>query len=292
VTDLPAHVTVRRDALLAARNADGGWGYLRAKGSRLEPTCLALLAVRGGDDAGAHRLEGWQRESGLLVEDDALPANCGFNGLALLTMCGMPDLAVRADALARGLTRLAGVTTQANDVVRLDGRLRGWPWIDGTFSWVEPTSWCLLGLKKWRGARTASAPGLDERIDEAERMLADRACVSGGWNYGNPNVFGRDLGAYAPTTAIALLALQDDRQRSDVATAARRLEALALSEPSLLSLGLSVVAMCILGIPVRSLEEALQFTLSQADESVDLAGFGAATYALEHERHGCAAFRV
>ena len=34
--------------------------------------------------------------------------------------------------------------------MRQDGSLQAWSWVDGTFSWVEPTAWCLLLLKKWR----------------------------------------------------------------------------------------------------------------------------------------------
>ena len=42
-------------------------------------------------------------------------------------------------------------------------------------------------------------------------MLLNRACWGGGWNYGNKNVYGRDLWPYVPTTALALIALQDRR---------------------------------------------------------------------------------
>jgi hypothetical protein len=33
---------------------------------------------------------------------------------------------------------------------------RGWPWIETTFSWAEPTNWCLLALKKLRRMNTAN----------------------------------------------------------------------------------------------------------------------------------------
>ena len=54
-----------------------------------------------------------------------------------------------------------------------------------------------------------AAKGADTRIRDGEAVLRDRVCVDGGWNYGNSNVFGKNLPAYIPTTAIALLALQD-----------------------------------------------------------------------------------
>ena len=54
-------------------------------------------------------------------------------------------------------------------VVTLDGALIGWPWINDTFSWVQPTSYAIFALK---------LVGLREhaRIKEAEALLFDRMC--------------------------------------------------------------------------------------------------------------------
>jgi hypothetical protein len=41
----------------------------------------------------------------------------------------------------------------------------------------------------------------------SERMLLDRRCRDGGWNYGNRRVLGADLPSYPETTALALMAL-------------------------------------------------------------------------------------
>ena len=55
------------EALAAARNADGGWGYGRGRASRLEPTSLALLALNAaGAPARTQVLERWPRDAGLL----------------------------------------------------------------------------------------------------------------------------------------------------------------------------------------------------------------------------------
>jgi hypothetical protein len=43
-------------------------------------------------------------------------------------------------------------------------------------------------------------------------MLLDRACPTGGWNAGNGIVFSAGLSAHVDTTAIALLALTDDKE--------------------------------------------------------------------------------
>ena len=44
---------------------------------------------------------------------------------------------------------------------------------------------------------------------EAEALLRNRQCTTGGWNYGNAEVLGKKLYAYTPTTALGLLALSD-----------------------------------------------------------------------------------
>ena len=41
----------------------------------------------------------------------------------------------------------------------MDTELKGWPWSAGTFSWVEPTAYALLALKKL-GADPATASSI------------------------------------------------------------------------------------------------------------------------------------
>jgi hypothetical protein len=94
--------------------------------------------------------------------------------------------------------------------VILNEDLIGWPWSAGSFSWVEPTSYCLIALKRIRLKLIGT--NVDERIRQGELMIYDRMCDGGGWNYGNSMVYGEKLWPYADTTAIALIALQN---RSD-----------------------------------------------------------------------------
>jgi len=52
--------------------------------------------------------------------------------------------------------------------LRQDDRLQGWPWTQGTFSWVEPTAWALLALRR----RQASGKGVEAaRLTDAETLL-------------------------------------------------------------------------------------------------------------------------
>lgn len=229
--------------LLAGRNPDGGWGYYREKASRLEPTCWAALALRYARsrvDAGS-ALARWPSQGGLLLERAGAPPNFGFHGVALLALRALGvDHAAGTASLVAALQRVAGIPLKPSTVNRQDNSLQAWSWIEGTFSWVEPTAWCLLALKKWNGSGVAIDPN---RVSTAERLLIDRACDGGGWNYGNSNMLGQTLKAYVPTTAVALLSLRDRRSEAVVAKGHEYLRTHATAERSGLSLALSLLCL-------------------------------------------------
>ena len=126
--------------------------------------------------------------------------------------------ALGGDERERALDHVAssqGRVISGSSVVPRDGRLHGWAWTAGTAGWVDPTSRALLALRTLR----PSAP----QISDAVGYLRDRACVGGGWNYGNRTVYGEDLPPYAQTTAAAVLALHpEDGQMFDQGSAALR----------------------------------------------------------------------
>jgi hypothetical protein len=78
--------------------------------------------------------------------------------------------------------------------------LVGWPWIDGTHSWLEPTAWATLAL-------SAAGHRGHPRVEEGLALILDRSIPTGGWNYGNRSVFGRTLRPLPGPTGLALLAL-------------------------------------------------------------------------------------
>ena len=90
---------------------------------------------------------------------------------------------------------------------RLNPDLQGWSWTAGTFSWVEPTAYALLALKKLSAFLPPAQ--VADRLQQGERLLYDRMCVGGGWNYGNARVLGEDVPPYPEVTAVALIALQN-----------------------------------------------------------------------------------
>jgi len=272
-----------RETLLSGTNPDGGWAYYQGHASRLEPTCWALLALltdasTTGWDASAHRafLLRSRRRDGLFLEaavgDENRP-NLGFNGLAALLLLAERELADEASrtALVSALIANRGVKLSASWINRQDNGLQGWAWIDASFSWVEPTCWCLLALKKAMKAMKASESGEARgRIREAEQLLVDRCCAAGGWNYGNANMLGQDLRPYVSTTALGLLAMQDRREDPCVVRSLDYLVQHRLSETSAMALALTLIALRRFGVPTGDVEDHL---LSQWDRTAFLGNF-------------------
>jgi hypothetical protein len=85
-------------------------------------------------------------------------------------------------------------------IVGHDTTLVGWPWIDQTHSWLEPTAMAVLALRR-------AGLGQHPRVLEGYRLIRDRAIVTGGWNYGNKSAFGHALRPQPAPTGLALLAL-------------------------------------------------------------------------------------
>ena len=282
--DLPSSSDTRNltDLLAAGRNADGGWGYYRHKKSRLEPTCWAVLALTssGSDRAAAgEALRQWPVRNGLLLERAGGEPNYGFHGLALLALhaAGIEHRDGNA-VLLDGLQRVKGVVLKPSTINRQDNSIQGWSWIDDTFSWVEPTAWCLLALKRCAdGSRSRIDP---VRVRDAERLLADRGCLHGGWNFGNSNVLGKDLAAYVPTTAVALLAMQDRAGEPAVTQGLAFLERHATSERSAMALALASRALRAYGRDTAAVAGALREQLPITLALGNLAAAAAALYAL------------
>ena len=286
-----------RDTLIAAANPGGGWPYYAGKSSRVEPTCWALLALKGTTEDAAdwprvaephvQWLARTQRADGLLVDVAEAPANFASNGLAVCVLTdlgsGAPDVTRIVDALIAA----KGISVNEPDP-RQDNALQGWPWLPDTFSWLEPTSWCVLALKK---AGTQSR-GAAARIEEGERLIANRVCEPGGWNYGNASVVGQDLRPYVPTTAVALLAMQDRPRSAAVERSVAWLRDSRLKEPSATALAMAAIALRIHGQPVDDVEVRLAGDVERAERVGNLHALAMMLYALTADRHGLRALHV
>jgi hypothetical protein len=90
--------------------------------------------------------------------------------------------------------------------------LSGWSWTPHTASWVEPTCYALI-VQQIQTAAPQSE--FTKRRELAEAMLYDRMCPGGGWNCGNPMVYGVAGQPQVGPTVWALIALREHSQRSE-----------------------------------------------------------------------------
>jgi len=98
-----------------------------------------------------------------------------------------------------------------SQIVSQNDSYLGWGWTPRTASWVEPTAFALMALREADlGQLPASA---SQRRELAVALLYDRMCSGGGWNCGNPRVYGVDGDALVLPTCWALLALRHAHEK-------------------------------------------------------------------------------
>lgn len=245
------------DFLLKAGSPNGGWPYRPGIQPSPEPTCLSLMALANHREAGAAReaairwLESRQNSDGALtlIGDNQPHWSTSLLVIALMRLGSRSDL---RDKAVTWLLAWKGERVAPAKEITLDGALQGWPWASGTFSWVEPTSYALLALK-------LAGHGRHPRVSEAEKMLLDRVCQDGGWNYGNPVVYGAAFQGFPSTTALAALALQDSAAaRPTVERGLAFLERGMQSHQSALTLALAILCFQVFSKPTAVLVTALK----------------------------------
>ncbi len=145
-------------------------------------------------------------------------------------------------------TRSAPVAQDRN--VAQDNSLIGWPWVRGTFGWVEPTAWALIAL---------NLRGLAEhpRAVEGRKLLLDRQIPAGGWNYGNREVRGRELLAFVDATALALIALRGRAPEEAISASLGFLGRSAETVGSPYDLAWAIIALETYGLDAGSSKERL-----------------------------------
>ena len=212
-----SYLGVRLDILRRSQNPDGGWSYYSGKQSWLEPTFYGALVLHGepAADRAWSLIKSWQQPDGSWPPT-ADAAISGWGTALCLTLAHLrgevdgtymkgvayllKTVGTESELWRRALARI-GLVNPGRDL-----SLKGWPWKEGTSSWVEPTAHTLIALKK--AYAVLPAPQLTERIHSGEALLLDVRCKDGGWNYGSPWTLGEDQRSYPETTALALLGLQ------------------------------------------------------------------------------------
>ena len=187
----PLHAALARE-LRALQRTDGGFSPAVAGESEVESTAVAALAL--GDPRARGWLDARQADDGGFQELDGRRCGPAAVALAALTVDG-PER--RLKALDYAIAQRGLQPPGASD----PGRRSAWGWTTDARSTVEPTSRVLI-------ATNVLTPADAKTRREAIRLLAERQCDDGGWNYGNASVNDVDLRGYAQTTAMALIGLQ------------------------------------------------------------------------------------
>jgi len=212
------------DSLIANQNSDGGWGYQLVSPSAAEATSWVLAAL-GSCRQTPPLLEACARASKWLLQaqgaDGSWPPFPGQPQGSWVTSVAAHALHLHGgaqEAVERGMRWVLAAwpaertlrwrvrqSLFPSRVAHQDNTLCGWSWTPGTASWVEPTSHALIFLRSL--PPDLLPPHAAKRRQMAERMLYDRMCPGGGWNSGNPQVYGVPGVASIGPTSWALLAL-------------------------------------------------------------------------------------
>lgn len=218
--------------LRSAQNPDGGWGFHPGSESRPESTCWVLHALLhcSWPEIPEAAVRGFQFVREAQLGDGAWPTagaeqvGCWVTALACWVLCGDKKssnaVAVGLDWLCKDWPRdstpwrrfLARFSSQRH-IAPINNSYRGWGWTPGTSSWVEPTSLALLAFNECPDELVPSAAARRRKL--AEAMLRDRMCPGGGWNSGNPLVYGVAGEPLMIPTVWALLALRNQPERRE-----------------------------------------------------------------------------
>ena len=187
---------------------DGGFGYADTSSFSPEATAWAVMALKACDTQldlakrACDRLVCCQQSDGSICAINGFTAAVWPTSLCLLAWKCLQGYRQPIDGGLRFLLSFKGQHQRkpAGSPTGHDTSIVGWPWVEQTHSWIEPTCLAMLALK---------ANGYNDhlRIKEAVRMLMDRQLTGGGWNYGNTSVFGKELLPIPENTGQALCAL-------------------------------------------------------------------------------------
>ncbi len=195
-------------AMVLRELPDGGFGYSDAGTFSPEATAWAVMALTASEkhrdtaERACDRLAGCQRSDGRVSAVNGFDAAAWPTALCILAWKCVQGYRQPIDAGLRFLLSLKGKPLRkgAHSPVGHDTSIVGWPWIEQTHSWIEPTCMSMLALK-------ANGHNDHPRTREAARMVMDRQLPGGGWNYGNTAVFGHKLLPIPENTGQALCAL-------------------------------------------------------------------------------------
>src|SRR5580658_10758115 len=205
----------------------GGWSFFGSPQMSLEATCLATFSVLAERPLASQKVVRPLLRAQL--SNGSWPSFIGdreSSWTTALAICALNSANDSSGARERGQSWLLMAKGRegswfwrwkfklADRAVRFDPNLYGWPWLPGSASWVIPTAFSVIAIKQFTACNPTEAT--ERRIRLGVEMLLDRTCVDGGWNSGNSVVYGVPLRPHVEATAIALLALQDERRTETI----------------------------------------------------------------------------
>jgi hypothetical protein len=277
------------------QNADGGWPFHQAGESRVEPTCWALRALADSSDSSEqpHITRALAFLQSQQLPDGSWPATTGMPSGGWVTSLAASVLApFLAQSPANEKSVHSALQWLCDDYPRdsslwqkflknfqtkhesHNNEFRGWGWTPRTSSWVEPTAFALMAFDSVSAnfsAASAGAPGsgfepgiphqlakqISDRRTLAFGLLNDRMCAGGGWNCGNPRVYGVDGDSLVLPTCWALLALRDapDHPNRSLSLAWLQKSFASIASPG--SLAVAQITLESYGFPISSSPRAL-----------------------------------
>ncbi len=201
------HLATWQEDALAVLTERPVCGYRNSAAPHVEPTALCSLALHAYQcsdqaNAAADWLAEQQHSDGRIAAEQTKQAPAWGTGWAILAWKTIGDRwASHIERAVQYLVHFEGKPVyDANHYVEHDTTIPGWPWIQGTHSWLEPTAINVLGLE-------AAGYGDHPRAVSGRRLLANRILPNGGCNYGNTVVLSQTLRPHVEPTGLAMLAL-------------------------------------------------------------------------------------
>ncbi|MBX9689999.1 MAG: hypothetical protein K2X27_25030 [Candidatus Obscuribacterales bacterium] len=219
-------------AFLVQEQKAGFWPYFKGKDFSLEASSWAVICCRKEKKAVESFLKNLparQNADGGFSNEGARLGSDWSTGLLVFALRVLYDCADLTDAEKKSLLNIS----KRAESWLLDNRaerysaagrfvlllwkgpeydyVRGWPWNEGTFDWIEPTAYALLALRK---SEQKDAMRL-KVMSSAEEYLLKYACKNGGWNFGDRNLYGVANPPDIQSTAVSLLALKSETLKNE-----------------------------------------------------------------------------
>lgn len=198
-----ALAAIRRHAL-----ETGGFSLRKGEGFRPDATAWSILALNAAGqendllEAARRRLADSQLPDGRVPMAPHLPEAYWPTTLAVLAWGDTPPWRAARNRAADFLLTTGGFTLpfDGDTTQGHDSTIRGWTWIEGSYSWIVPSAMAVMALSR-------CGRGDHRRVKEAVRLMVDRQLTDGGWNYGDTYAFGTALLPVPEATGHALVAL-------------------------------------------------------------------------------------